>query len=75
MAPRNVPISKLIPPSSRPFADPAKVTMRGAFDWSKYQPIIVETDGKRFFVMDGMTRIELARRAGITELPAFIFNR
>ena len=49
--------------------------MRGAFDWSKYQPIIVETDGKRFFVMDGMTRIELARRAGITELPAFIFNR
>jgi hypothetical protein len=73
--PQNVDISKLIPPSSRPVADPAKLARHGPFDWNKYTPIIVETDGQRLWLMDGMTRVENARRAGITQLPAYIFRR
>jgi hypothetical protein len=73
MQTRDVEISRLIPPSSRPFADPVKLQRHGPFDWSKYTPIIVETDGMRLWLMDGMTRVENARRAGITNLPAYIF--
>jgi hypothetical protein len=73
--PQDVDLSKLIPPSSRPFADPAKLARHGPFDWKKYTPIIVETDGKRFWLMDGTTRVENARRAGITQLPAYIYRR
>jgi hypothetical protein len=73
--PQNVDISKLIPPSSRPVADPAKLARHGPFDWNKYTPIIVETDGQRLWLMDGMTRVENARRAGITQLPAYIYRR
>jgi ParB-like chromosome segregation protein Spo0J len=46
----------------------------GPFDWSKYAPIIVEKIGDRLIIHDGMTRVEAARRAGITELPAFVFK-
>jgi hypothetical protein len=73
--PKNVDISKLIPPPSRPFADPAKLARHGPFDWKKYTPIIVETDGRQLWLMDGMTRVENARRAGITQLPAYIYRR
>ena len=72
---QDVEISKLIPPSSRPVADPAKLARHGPFDWNKYTPIIVETDGQRLWLMDGMTRVENARRVGITQLPAYIFRR
>ena len=75
MQPQDVDISKLIPPSSRPIADPAKLARHGPFDWNKYAPIIVETDGQRLWLMDGMTRVENARRAGITHLPAYVFRR
>lgn len=61
----DVPISKLIPPVSRPFADPLKLAKHGPFDWSKYTPIEVETDGVDYWVQNGVTRIENARRAGI----------
>ena len=59
---------------ARDFADPVKLEIMGAFDWSKYKPIelIQEIDGLR--VQDGMTRIEAALRAGITKLPAKIFS-
>ena len=36
---QDVDIDKLIPPSSRPFADPGKLTRHGPFNWSKYTPI------------------------------------
>jgi len=75
VTPQDVEISKLIPPPSRLFADPAKLARHGPFDWNKYAPIIVETDGQRLWLIDGMTRVENARRAGITHLPAYIFRR
>ena len=75
MEPTYVDINSLIPPSYRAYADPDKLARHGDFDWDKYTPIIVETDGMRFWVMDGMTRIENARRAGIKKLPAYIFPR
>jgi len=75
MTTRNIPISKLTPSSSRPFADPGKLVRHGPFDWDKYTPITVESDGVRFWIMDGMTRMENARRTGITELPAYVYPR
>jgi len=72
---KDVDLSRLIPPDSRPFAAPDKLLDHGPFDWQKYTPIIVETDGRRFWLMDGMTRVENARRAGITKLPAYVFRR
>jgi hypothetical protein len=73
--PQTVEIANLIPPSSRPCADPGKLARHGPFDWHKYTPIIVETDGQRLWLMDGMTRVENARRTGITHLPAYIYRR
>ena len=72
---RMIEISRLIPPASRPFADLDKLARQGAFNWSKYTPIIVEQSGNDFYLMDGMTRVENARRAGITSLPAYIYPR
>ncbi len=69
-----VDINTLIPPDSRPFADPLKLMKPGPFDWVKYRPIQLQNVGGRLFVQDGMTRIENARRAGITKLPAYIFT-
>jgi hypothetical protein len=71
----DVTLSSLIPPATRPNADPAKLRRHGPFDWRKYAPIVVETNGTRFWIMDGMTRVENARRAGISELPAYVFQR
>ena len=72
---QSVEIGSLIPPKSRPVADPVKLARHGVFNWKKYTPIIVETDGKRFWLMDGVTRMENARRAGLHELPAYVFTR
>jgi hypothetical protein len=73
MTTKEVELSKLSPPVSKPFPDPVKVERYAAFDWKKYQPIIVEQDGMRLTIQEGMTRVELARRAGITKLPAYVF--
>ncbi len=70
-----VPIADIIPPTSRPVVDASKLNRHGPFAWNKYSPIIVETDGTRLWLMDGMTRVATAKRAGITELPAYIFQR
>ena len=71
----DVEICKLIPPSSRPYAEPRKLLRHGPFDWSKYTPIEVETDGTHLWLMSGMTRVENARRFGITVLPAYVYQR
>jgi hypothetical protein len=71
----DISISQLVPPPTRPIADPIKLKRHGPFEWGKYAPIIVETDGTRFWIMDGMTRVENARRAGVTVLPAYVFAR
>jgi hypothetical protein len=73
--PKDVELSRRIPPDSKPFADPHKVLRIGPFDWQLYQPIEVETDDVRYCIVNGMTRLEAARRAGITELPPYIFKR
>jgi ParB-like chromosome segregation protein Spo0J len=46
----------------------------GPFDWKKYTPIEVEKIGGRLVIQNGMTRVEAARRAGITMLPAYVFE-
>jgi hypothetical protein len=56
-------------------ADPVKLNRHGPFDWNKYTPIIVEQVGARLIIQDGMTRVENARRSGITKLPAYVFLR
>jgi hypothetical protein len=73
--PRTIDIRNLSPhPSAqRTVADAEKLARMGAFDWAKYQPIIVENMGGRMVIMDGMTRVEAALRAGITHLPAFVY--
>jgi hypothetical protein len=70
----DVDIASLSPPVTRLTADPAKVQRMGKFDWGKYAPIIIEKVGGRLIVQDGMTRVEAARRAGITKLPAYVFE-
>jgi len=70
----DVELSRLSPPSTRPFADPVKLERMGPFDWNKYEPIWVQEEGGRLTIMNGMTRVEAARRAGITKLPAYIFK-
>jgi RHS repeat-associated protein len=73
---RVVPISKLQPPPTKPFADPRKLERHGPFDWGRYDPIIVdELPNGDLVIMDGVTRWENARRSGIPELPAFVFPR
>lgn len=70
----DVDLASLRPPMSRPFADPGKVQRMGSFDWNRYVPIVVEMDGRLLTIQDGMTRVEAARRAGITRLPAYVFK-
>jgi hypothetical protein len=72
---QDIELSRLIPPDSRPYADPAKLARHGPFDGSVYTPILVETDGTRYWLQDGMTRVENAKRAGIKKLPAYLFKR
>lgn len=73
VTPKPVSLSRLNPPTTRPFADPGKLARHGEFDWNKYTPIIVEERNGILTIQDGMTRFENARRAGITELPAYVF--
>ncbi len=70
-----VDLSMLSAPPTRPFADSNKLVRLGEFDWNKYTPIIVEQDGANQVIQDGMTRVEAARRAGITRLPAYVFYK
>ncbi|MEX0677868.1 MAG: ParB/RepB/Spo0J family partition protein [Pirellulales bacterium] len=70
----DVDIASLSPPATRPVADPGKLQRMDAFDWKKYTPIVVEKYGGMLIIQDGMTRVEAARRAGITTLPAFVFE-
>lgn len=74
MTKTDVDIARLKPPATRPVADPGKLQRMGRFDWNKYNPIIVEKSGNEFTIQDGMTRVEAARRAGITKLPAYLFE-
>ncbi|HEY3393494.1 MAG TPA: hypothetical protein VGK58_12360 [Lacipirellulaceae bacterium] len=74
MSQADVDIAGLTPPVSRPAADPAKIQRMGQFDWSKYSPIIIEKVGDQLIIQDGMTRVEAARRAGVTSLPAYVFE-
>jgi hypothetical protein len=71
----DVEIAELVPPPTRPIADPAKLARMGSFDWAKYRPIEVEKDGARLVIQSGMTRVEAARRAGVTTLPAYVFPK
>jgi hypothetical protein len=71
---KDVEISRLSPPSTRPFADPIRLERMGPFNWSKYEPIWLQDEGGRLTIMNGMTRVESARRAGITRLPAYVFK-
>jgi hypothetical protein len=70
----DVEIASLCPPVTRPFPHPGKLQRMGRFDWNKYTPIIVENDGATLTIQDGMTRVEAARQAGITTLPAYVFE-
>jgi hypothetical protein len=70
---REVDLAKLSPPDAKAFANPAKVERLGAFDWNRYSPIVVEQDRERQIIQEGMTGVELARRAGITKLPAYVY--
>jgi hypothetical protein len=71
---RSVDTRKLLPaPGGRQHADPAKLARHGLFDWAKYRPIVVEqTKGGIMYILDGMTRVENAQRAGILFLPAIV---
>jgi hypothetical protein len=75
LKPKVVDLSKLIYPESRQFADPKKLLDHGPFDWKKYTPIWVETDGTHLWLINGVTRVENAQRAGIMKLPAVVFPR
>ena len=68
--------NKLVPDSTgRGVFDPAKLERHGPFDWNKYTPIEVQIERGQMVIKDGLTRIENARRAGITQLPANIWTR
>lgn len=68
-----VELAKLSPPLTRSSADVSKLLRMGPFDWAKYTPIEVERDGGRLIVVNGLTRVEAARRAGIAKLPAYVY--
>jgi hypothetical protein len=70
-----VEIAKLESPPTRPIPDPVKVARLAPFDWVKYLPIEVESDCGRLIIQSGMTRVEIARQAGITRLPAYVFPK
>lgn len=68
-------IAKLSPPPTRDVADVSKLERYGKFDRNKYTPIAVAKRGDRYVIIEGMTRTELARRAGIKTLPAYVFEK
>jgi hypothetical protein len=74
MATVEVDIASLSPPVTRPYADPIKLQRIGPFDWNEYEPIEVERSAGRLIIQDGMTRVEAARRAGISKLPAYVYD-
>jgi hypothetical protein len=72
---RDVDITRLRYPPDRQFADSAKLAAHGAWDWSKYTPIIVESDRFGLTIQEGVTRVENALRSNITKLPAYVFPK
>jgi RHS repeat-associated protein len=63
-------------PGGRDTYSPTKLIDHGPFDWSKFtHPIEVQYIDGIPYIMGGMTRVENARRAGITRLPAYIYGR
>lgn len=70
----DVELARLSPPDTQPFADPQKLQRMGQFEWSKYTPIEVEKVGEKLVIMNGVTRVEAARRARIAKLPAYVFE-
>jgi hypothetical protein len=74
MTTTDVDIARLSPPPTRPVADMGKLRRMGSFDWKKYTPIEVEKVGDRLVIMNGMTRVEAARQAGIATLPAYVYE-
>ena len=70
-----VDIRRLSPPAGgRDFADPDRLRKLGAFDWGKMDSAIVIRLNKNGTteIVNGMTRVEAALRAGVTHLPAEI---
>ncbi len=70
-----VEIASLSPPDTQPVADPIKLQRLGPFDWVEYEPIEVERSAGRLTIQNGMTRVEAARRAGISKLPAYVYDK
>jgi len=71
---KEIDINRLRPPDSRHYADPVKVERMGPFDRAKYIAIAVEKVGHDYVIQDGLTRVEAARRAGLTKLEAKIYS-
>jgi hypothetical protein len=64
-----------IAPGGKEFADPENLLrLGGKFDWNDYTPILVRIENGVPTLFEGMTRVELALRAGIKELPAFFMR-
>lgn len=61
-----MPITDITTPLSRPVADGIKLGTLGAFSWEKYKPIVIDANGT---ILNGVTRFEAARNAGVTHLP------
>ncbi|MGL4514357.1 MAG: hypothetical protein ACRCT8_14815 [Lacipirellulaceae bacterium] len=68
-------IADPLPSQNRDHADPDKLARHGPFDPQLYRPITVEEHAGRLRIMDGMTRVENARRAGLARLAAYVFPR
>jgi hypothetical protein len=65
----------LPPPGGRQVYDAVKLARQGPFDWSKYTLILVEeTRGGLRYIVNGMTHVENAQRAGIFDLPAIVIR-
>jgi hypothetical protein len=64
-----------IAPGAKEFADPENIMrLGGKFDWTEYAPILVRVENGVPTLYEGMTRVELALRAGIMQLPAFFMR-
>ncbi len=65
-----VELKRILPARTRPVANPTKLERMGEFDARLYTPIEVSAESME--VLEGMTRLEAARRAGYTHLPVIL---
>ena len=72
--PSMVDISTVRFPVTRPFADPVKLARQGPFNMSLYTPAWAVEKGGVITLQNGVTRIQNARKSGITQLPIMIFK-